>query len=58
MALNFPYGRLSIFKEPGLSPQKPTKRAYERNPVAVGKWLHREYPEILYKALKEKALIH
>jgi transposase len=42
----------------GLSPQKPIRRAYERNPVAVGQWLHSKYPAIRYKARKEKAGIH
>ena len=30
----------------GLTPQKPVRRAYEQNPVAVRKWLAEEYPAI------------
>lgn len=42
----------------GMSPQKPIRRAYERNPIAVEEWLHREYPAIRYRARKENAEIH
>lgn len=30
----------------GFTPQKPVRRAYERNPEAVRRWLEEEYPEI------------
>ena len=30
----------------GFTPQKPVRRAFERNPEAVGRWLEREYPAI------------
>jgi transposase len=42
----------------GLTPQKPVRRAYERNPAAVQRWLKEEYPAILAKAKQEKAEIH
>lgn len=42
----------------GFTPQKPAKRAYERNPKAVKKWLDETYPEIKMKAKKEKAEIY
>src|SRR5579859_7017347 len=42
----------------GLTPQKPVRRAYERNPVAVERWLKEEYPVIRAKAKQEKAEIH
>ena len=42
----------------GFTPQKPAKRAYERNPKAVQKWLDETYPEIKKKAKKEKAEIY
>lgn len=42
----------------GFTPQKPTKRAYEQNPVAVQNWLETSYPEIAARAKKEKAEIH
>ncbi len=42
----------------GLTPQKPMRRAYERDPAAVEKWLHEEYPAIAARAKAEKAEIH
>ncbi len=42
----------------GLTPQKPVRRAYERNPAAVQRWLKEEYPAILAKAKQENAEIH
>ncbi len=42
----------------GLSPKKPIRRAYERDPVAVEKWLHAKYPVIRLDARKENAEIH
>ncbi len=59
------YGiRLSVWtvgrylKRWGFTPQKPLKRAYQRNPRSVEKWLHQEYPRIRYKAKKEHREIH
>jgi transposase len=37
----------------GFTPQKPLRRAYERNPVAVKKWLREEYPAIKRRAKRE-----
>lgn len=42
----------------GLTPQKPMRRAYERDPVAVKKWLDEHYPAIARRAKREKAEIH
>jgi len=42
----------------GLTPQKPVRRAYEQNPVAVRKWLAEEYPAIRAEARRFKAQIH
>ena len=42
----------------GLTPQKPLRRAYERDPVAVQRWLEEEYPAIERQAKAEKAEIH
>lgn len=42
----------------GLTPQKPMRRAYERDPVAVRKWLDEHYPAIARRAKREKAEIH
>jgi transposase len=42
----------------GLTPQKPLRRAYERDPVAVQHWLDAEYPAIEKQAKAENAEIH
>lgn len=42
----------------GLTPQKPIRRAYERDPAAVKKWLEEDYPAIARRAKAEKAEIH
>lgn len=42
----------------GFTPQKPVRRAYERNDEAVKRWLEEEYPAIREAAKKEKALIY
>jgi transposase len=34
----------------GFTPQKPVQRAFEQNPVAVARWLEREYPAIEARA--------
>jgi transposase len=56
--------RLSVWtigrylKKWGFTPQKPLRRAYERDPVAVRKWLADEYPAIARAARQEGAEIH
>jgi transposase len=40
------------------TPQKPLRRAYERDPVAVQHWLDTEYPAIERQAQAENAEIH
>lgn len=42
----------------GFTPQKPVRRAFERNPEAVKRWLKAEYPAILARAKREKAEIY
>lgn len=42
----------------GLTPQKPMTRAYERNPVAVRRWLERDYPTLRADALRVGGEIH
>lgn len=41
----------------GFTPQRPLKKAYEQNPVAVDKWVHEEYPKIAAAAKQEDAEI-
>lgn len=42
----------------GFTPQKPVRRAYEQDPVAVKRWLEEQYPAIARRAKREHALIH
>ena len=42
----------------GFSPQKPIRRAYERNDQRVRIWLEKVYPAIAARARQEKAEIH
>lgn len=41
----------------GYTPQKATRRAYERDDAAVKRWLEDDYPKILARAKREKAEI-
>ncbi len=41
----------------GFTPQKPLRRAYERDPVAVRRWLKKQYPAIRAWARRERATI-
>ena len=41
----------------GFTPQKPVRRAFEKNPEEVDRWLKEDYPEIRKQAKREKALI-
>ncbi len=47
-----------LLKKWGFTPQKPIRRAYERNPKAVASWIKETYPEIQRRAKKEGAVIH
>ena len=47
-----------LLKRWGFTPQKPVRRAYERDPVAVRRWLEETYPTIRREAKAEKAEIH
>ena len=42
----------------GMTPQKPVKRAYERNDVAIKRWLREEYPALARTAQREQATIY
>ena len=42
----------------GFTPQKPLRRAYERDPAAVQRWKREEYPAIAKQAKAENAEIH
>jgi len=45
-------------RERGMSPQKPVRLAFERDPAAVRRWLEEEYPAIVAKVKRAKAEIH
>lgn len=47
-----------LLKQWGFTPQKPLRRAFERDPQAVRKWLAEEYPTIAKEAKKQGAEIH
>ncbi len=42
----------------GCSVQKPVRRAYERNDVAIARWLRTEYPAIVRDAKRDGATIY
>lgn len=42
----------------GFTPQKPVRRAYERDPEAVRRWLREKYPAIRARAKRHGAEIH
>lgn len=42
----------------GFTPQKPIRRAFERDPEAVKRWLKESYPAIRRRAKREKAEIY
>ena len=47
----------SYLRKWGFTAQKPTRKAYNQNNVAVKKWVEKEYPKIASKAKKDKATI-
>jgi transposase len=42
----------------GFTPQRPVRRAFERDPQAVRRWLKEEYPAIRTRAKRERAEIY
>jgi transposase len=47
-----------LLKRWGFTPQKPVRRAYERDPAAVRTWLEETYPTIRDEAKRDRAEIH
>jgi hypothetical protein len=41
-----------------MNPEKPVRRAYERNDAAIAKWLPEEYPAIARQARRDGATIY
>ena len=48
----------NYLKRWGFTPQRPIKRAYERNSAQVKRWLEHDYPAISERAKQEGAEIH
>ena len=44
-----------LLAELGITPQKPLRRAYERDPQAIERWEREEYPAIRKRAKRRKA---
>lgn len=42
----------------GMSPQKPMRRAYERQDAAITRWLSQEYPALVRQAKCERAALY
>ena len=42
----------------GMSPQKPVRRAYERQDAAITRWLRQEYPALARRAKRERAALY
>lgn len=51
-------GKQVLLKKRGFTPQKPLRRAYERDPAAVQQWLDEDYPGISRQAKRKHAEIH
>jgi transposase len=47
-----------MLRKLGLSPQKPLRRAYERDPKIVETWRKKQFPEIRRLAKKERATLY
>ena len=47
-----------LLKRWGFTPQKPIRRAYQRNPKVIAKWMQEEYPKIHNQSKKEDAQIY
>lgn len=44
-----------LLHELGITPQKPLRRAYERDPIAIRRWKEDEYPRLKGRARRRKA---
>ena len=47
-----------LLAEIGLTPQKPLRRAYQRDPIAIEKWQREEFPAIQKRAKRRGAEIY
>ena len=44
-----------LLAELEITPQKPLRRAYERDPVAIAKWKEKDYPKLKARAKRRGA---
>jgi transposase len=44
-----------LLAELGITPQKPLRRAYERDPIAIARWKAEEYPRLRARAKRQGA---
>lgn len=42
----------------GMTPQKPVRRAYERDDAQIARWLEKDYPRIAREAKRQRAVIY
>jgi transposase len=47
-----------LLRRLGFTPQQPLFRAYQQDPEAVERWLQQEYPALVKRARREKAVIY
>jgi transposase len=47
-----------LLRRLGFTPQRPLFRAYQQDPEAVERWLQQEYPALVKRARREKAVIY
>jgi transposase len=53
-----PSGLWRFLRREGLSPQRPLKRALERDEEAIRRWVRQEYPRIRAEARKHRAILY
>ncbi len=51
-------GLWEFLRREGLTPQRPLKRALERDEAAIRQWVRREYPRIRAEARKHRAILY
>jgi hypothetical protein len=53
-----PSGLWRFLRREGLSPQRPLKRALERDEEAIRRWVRQEYPRIRAEARNHRAILY
>ena len=47
-----------LLAELEITPQKPFRRAYERDPIAIAKWKEQDYPKLKARAKRLGGAAH